>query len=176
MNTKRKLNRILLLRKHAVVICGEYRVKIDRRKIPLVRRWTWRVITSASGERYCVGSNRPNNPTTLSMARLILGLEFGDRRQADHRNSNGLDNRRKNLRIASAQQNAIHRRTPKKPGRSSRFKGVTLNRSARRWQAQVEFNGRNFYLGLFYAEEDAARAYNRKAEELFGKWALLNDL
>jgi len=89
----------------------------------------------------------------------------------DHIDGNGLNNRRSNLRICTQQQN-VHNSRPK--GKSSQYKGVCRDKSKNRWVVYVRHNGRNHYVGRFRDEIDAARAYDRKAYELFGEFAWLN--
>lgn len=92
---------------------------------------------------------------TVRLHREVLGLVHGDGLQADHVNGDRLDNRRQNLRVATEAENRQN-----VPGltRTSRFRGVCWNRTARKWQAQVKTNGRQNYLGVFEREEDAAEA------------------
>ena len=59
---------------------------------------------------------------------------------------------------------------------TSRFKGVCWHKKAGKWQAKIQHNFVRIRLGLFSSEEDAARAYNRKAKELFGEFAKLNEI
>lgn len=47
---------------------------------------------------------------TCRMNRYILGLEYGDKRQGDHINGNTLDNRKKNLRVATHLQNMMNKK------------------------------------------------------------------
>jgi hypothetical protein len=101
------------------------------------------------------------------MHRVILGLPDGV--DTDHRDRDRLNNRRSNLRPCNDSQN--HANKPKKPGCTSRFKGVTWHRRCRKWQAVV---GSVQYLGLFQNEEDAARAYDAAALARYGEFALLN--
>ncbi|UCC96311.1 MAG: HNH endonuclease [Phycisphaerales bacterium] len=54
----------------------------------------------------------------------------------DHINQDRRDNRRANLRVVSRSQNALNRRK-KLSGVSSRFRGVSWDRSNRKWHAQV---------------------------------------
>jgi len=89
----------------------------------------------------------------------------------DHIDGNGLNNRRSNLRICTQQQNVQNSR-PK--GKSSRYKGVCRDKSKNRWVVWVRYGGHNHYVGSFRDEIDAARAYDRKAYELFGEFAWLN--
>ena len=93
----------------------------------------------------------------------------------DHINSEGLDNRKCNLRIATQHQNCMNQRIQRRQ-KSSRFKGVTWDKSKSKWMSQINLNKRHFYLVRFYNEEDAAMTYNKKAKELFGEFALLNVL
>jgi hypothetical protein len=59
---------------------------------------------------------------------------------------------------------------------TSKYKGVFWCRRAGRFRARIVLNRKQFYLGTFHNEEDAARAYNAKAIELFGKFAYLNSI
>lgn len=89
----------------------------------------------------------------------------------DHHNGNGLDNQKRNLRLATASQNGANR----KPNRGRRFKGVHYHQVARRWRAVLKCQGGvGTYLGQFHTPEDAARAYDAKAIEMFGEFARPN--
>lgn len=107
----------------------------------------------------------------VKMHRLILDAPKGV--LVDHRDGDGLNNRRANLRFAT---NAQNQQNGRKKGASSQFKGVTLCRwrRTRQWQAQIQVNGRKKNLGYFAEEEDAARAYDAAAREAFGEYARTN--
>jgi len=107
----------------------------------------------------------------IMMHRLILNAPQGV--VIDHINGDGLDNRRSNLRLTDASGNQANRQF-KLPGASSRFKGVTWNRSAGKWQAAIKVQGRSLHLGLFETEWDAAQAYDCAAREYFGDLAFVN--
>jgi hypothetical protein len=83
-----------------------------------------------------------------------------------------LDNRRANLRLASHAQVGMSQRA--QPGKGSRFKGVYWRSDAGLWQVQIHVHGRNTYVGIFRDEDEAARAYDRRARETFGGYAALN--
>lgn len=105
---------------------------------------------------------------TVRMHRFILEAPPGV--FVDHINGDTLDNRRANLRLCSASENARNQ----KPRRgTSRFRGVSFNSRARRWAAVI-CAGRNHFLGLFTEEEEAARAYDAAAKNLHGAFARLN--
>ena len=78
-----------------------------------------------------------------------------------------------NLRECSHSQNQANREKGKVES-ASRFKGVTKHKG--KWRARVTQNGKQFYLGLFDIEEQAAEAYNKRAKEIYGEFALLNNL
>lgn len=105
------------------------------------------------------------------MHRLILLAP--DTVEVDHKNHNGLDNRRKNLRTATRKQQNANKR---KFSGTSIYKGVNLRRDKLKWCAQIKSNGKAKYLGSFDTEEEAARVYNEYAAEEFGEFAHLNDL
>jgi hypothetical protein len=89
----------------------------------------------------------------------------------DHRDGNGLNNRRSNLRLATNSLNQANRGAV--PGSSSAFKGVTAM-PGQRWVARVHTDDTTYHLGTFMSEEDAARAYDWKAFSTWGSYALLN--
>lgn len=109
--------------------------------------------------------------TTQKLHQFILG----DGEKIDHRNGNGLDNRKENLRRASASQNGANRRKQVKPA-SSTFKGVTFVKARGNWRASIKINGSRIPLGSHSQEIDAATAYNEAARRLFGEFAKLNRL
>jgi hypothetical protein len=106
------------------------------------------------------------------MHREILGLKYGDPRQCDHRNHNGLDNQRDNLRICTCAQNQYNQ-VPQR-NRSSAFKGVDWRRDCNKWRAKIQINCRRIHLGNFESEIEAAYAYNRAAVKYFGEFASIN--
>lgn len=98
----------------------------------------------------------------------------------DHRNGDGLDCQRRNLRPASSQQN--HRASRRKPpgAYSSNYRGVSWHSKMGKWQSAIGIgrterrDKHQKFLGYFQSEEDAARAYDAAAKQIFGEFAALN--
>ncbi len=138
---------------------------VDAADYERVSRYKWCATGSGSRAYAC----RSHYGRHLSMHRFIMNPPDG--MVVDHIDGNRLNNRRSNLRICTIQQNIWNSR-PK--GKSSRYKGVCRDRDKKKWVVYVRCNGHNWYMGRFEAEIDAARAYDRKAFELFGEYAWLN--
>jgi hypothetical protein len=92
----------------------------------------------------------------------------------DHVNRNGLDNRRANLRPATASQNARNRSKISSRKTVSRFKGIAACVGRRGWQARIRVDGKLRFLGYYYDEVEAAKAYDRAARKYHGEFAALN--
>jgi hypothetical protein len=92
--------------------------------------------------------------TIVLMHRAILGLERGDKRMVDHRDGDGLNNTRSNLRIATASQNQQNQRL----SRASRsgFRGVSYSNHHQKWAAIARVNRQKYFLGYF---DDPAKAH-----------------
>ncbi len=91
---------------------------------------------------------------------------------SDHKNRNGLDNRKSNLRSCTRSQNQ-HNRRPAHNG-ISRYKGVSLYKATGKWYARISINNKRIAIGHYIKEAEAAKAYDQKAKELFGNFAFLN--
>jgi hypothetical protein len=105
----------------------------------------------------------------IRMHRLVLQAPNGV--EVDHRNGDGLNNRRKNLRFSTHQQNQWNK---KGTGGTSKYKGVSFCSQTNRWKASIRVDGRTRTLGRFDSEEQAARAYDAVALKTRGEWAHLN--
>jgi hypothetical protein len=85
-------------------------------------------------------------------------------RGVDHINGDGLDNRRENLRRATAAENGQNRR----PNRSntSGIRGVSFVKKTGRWHARLHINGRDRHLGYFEKRDDADTAVRMARAEM----------
>ena len=127
----------------------------------------WRLDARKDGMRYAkTGREHP-----VRMHVLIMG-----RPGVDHRDGDGLNNQRSNLRFASALEQQGNRRKQRRGVTTSRFKGVYREKRCplRPWAAVIRVSGKMRGLGYYADEEDAARAYDAAAREVFGEFALLN--
>jgi hypothetical protein len=107
----------------------------------------------------------------ISMHREIMNPPKG--LVVDHRNNNGLDNRRPNLRVATYCQNNCNIGL-NKTGCTSKYRGVHWAKKERHWRANLRFEGKWIGLGHFDNEIDAARAYDEAARKYHGEFARLN--
>ncbi len=125
---------------------------------------------------YAVRSpNRKSNVKRcpIRMHRFILNLTEGDIEEVDHKNRNGLDNRKQNLRVCTHTQN-LHNQAKTRRRTTSKYKGVYLHSQNKNWIARINHNNVCCHLGCFDCEEDAARMYDKKAVKLQREFAWLN--
>lgn len=106
---------------------------------------------------------------TLYMHREILGLTANI--ETDHKDGDGLNNQRHNLRLATTAQN---QRNQKKQKGTSQYKGVYWYQGKTKWCAQIWIAKKRVSLGIFLSEIDAAKAYDNAAIKHFGEFARTN--
>ena len=106
--------------------------------------------------RGLVGSPTKEYVHQVVLSRM-LGRPLAKDEDTDHVNGDGLDNRRENLRPATAAQNGLNcRRHSANP--SSKYLGVHWDERLQRWLTQIRVAGKNTYLGIYRSETEAALA------------------
>ena len=146
---------------------------VDRYDYNRLRQYKWRLNRSnRTFYAFCTRSRGPLlRPQVLWMHHLVLPPPDG--LLVDHRNHNGLDNRRSNLRLATYSENIQNaRKTISKT--SSRYKGVDRVRATGKFRARVVVSGKRLFLGSFDSEIDAAKAYDAAAKQYYGEYACTN--
>jgi len=64
----------------------------------------------------------------------------------DHINHNGLDNRKKNLRLCTVAQNSMNQRPSRRKNKSSKYKGVSFDKKSRVFRAIIWCNKKQYFL------------------------------
>ena len=152
---------------------GEGRFTIvDQKDFYLLNNFRW----CAKGDGQCIYAVRfvieaDKRAKIVTMHREIMDTPPGI--LVDHRNNDGLDNRRDNLRLATSSQNNINCRRNKSKS-SSRFVGVTFDKRKKQWRVRISVNRKRIFLGYFDSEIDAAKAYDEAAKKYYGEFARLN--
>ena len=107
------------------------------------------------------------------LAFLYMTGEF-PKDEVDHINGISDDNMWSNLRECSRSQNMAN--TTHHKNNTSGYKGVYLYKSSSKWYSQIAYGGKRICLGYFTCKHEAAKAYNKKALELHGAFARLNEI
>ena len=136
-------------------------------------KWTVSECKNNDGVNYYAYRNVPQGDGTIKSIKLhqfILG-KAPDGMIIDHKNGNGLDNRRRNLRFCTKAENA---RNSKIVAGKSIYKGVSWSKHRNRWVAYIRFNNRHIYLGSSKIEKEVALKYDIAAKLYFGEFANIN--
>lgn len=140
---------------------------IDVADAERVQQHTWSA--AWTGQRWYArrGGGGRSNHRSIYLHRFLLNAP--DDIHVDHENNDGLDCRQSNIRLATISQNGGNC-GPRKGSRSG-FRGVGWSTKEGKWIAQIQCQGRHQRIGCFTDPEEAARAYDAKAIELFGEFA-----
>lgn len=164
----------------AEIELGVVKIPLTRGKFALVspedaesiNAHQWHACQNTSGIWY---ARRKDCGANILMHRQITGA--GPNTDVDHKDDNGLNNVRGNLRICTRAQNSANmRHRANKMG----YRGVCLlnqkhrGRLSKPYQAMIRVQRKLHHLGYFLTPEEAARAYDAAAMEHFGEFARLN--
>lgn len=136
---------------------------IDDEDYPRVSKHTWRIRDDGYVQRTWKIGDRYHHEL---LHRFVLRAAPED--LVDHWRGERWDCRKENLRIVTHQQNCMNRA----PRDGRQYKGIYPH--GRKWKARIKMDGVNQYIGIFDSPEDAARAYDEAARQMFGEFARLN--
>jgi len=158
---------------------GKYAI-VDDEDYPYLRKFNWiaecsngsnikeyyaaRRITTCMGRGYLIGIEYFIMPSARNGGSKIV-----------HKNYNSLDCRKENIEY---RQNgvAVHNKRKTKIPKTSKYKGVHWNKINSNWVAKIGIDYKSLWLGVFQKEKNAAKAYNKKAKELYGEFAYQNKI
>lgn len=140
---------------------------VDAADAYLVSDYAWHARSTRSGTYAVTNGYERSVRGSVQMHRLIMSAAPGV--LVDHIDGDGLNNRRRNLRLASRAENA--RNKPAHRNNKLGVKGVHWNERDRRFVALIMHEGKVHRLGSFRWIEDANAAYQKAARELHGAFA-----
>jgi len=149
-----------------------YWAKVDVSDYEKLRRYRWRV---RKGRNTWYAERSIKKEATGKYSRVLMHRDLvrvGEGYVIDHKNGDGLDNRRVNLRIATVSENAANSRLRR--NNTSGYKGVWWDKGKRKYRAGLWAGEKRYHLGYYDSKEDAARAYDAAAKKHFGEYASLN--
>lgn len=145
---------------------------VDDEDFDWLNQFRWHVCISPKCRSIYAGAHVGPQRKNRLMHRELLNLH-DPQIHVDHRDGNGLNNQRSNLRIATRSQNQANRTSPRSD-KTSRYKGVAWDKQQQMWRVQLKYCGRKHHLGRFYDETEAAKAYDNGARRIFGEFARPN--
>ncbi len=141
------------------------RAIIDREDYHKVKDLKWCV----GNKKYVISGCRP----TIQLHHIILGSPPAGM-EIDHKDQDGFNNRKTNLRFCTRSQNKMN--TGHRSDTKSGYKGVYWNKSNGNWNVSICAKQSSIFLGVFESKIEAAKIYNRAALKYFGEFARLNTI
>lgn len=136
---------------------------VDAADAEWVNQWRWKMSKKRGAYAYR-SANANGKAINIALHRALCGCEPGDGLFVDHIDRDRLNNRRGNLRVlpkgANSQNVSSH------AGSSSVHRGVSWNKSRKRWHASIHVAGRVIALGDFHDESEAAAAARAARQRL----------
>lgn len=139
-----------------------YVTQVDVQDFEYLNQWKWLAEFDRWGKVYAI---RQTTKGKKRMHRVILNAPDG--MKVDHRDSDGLNNQRSNIRLATALENSRNAR--KRKDNTSGYSGVS--RCGRKWIAHIKVMGKRTYLGRFHDLQEAAQVRREAELRIFGEFA-----
>jgi hypothetical protein len=146
-------------------------VTVDDSDFDSVKNYRWFAVPGYSTWYAMRWEGGRKNRKHILLHRSLMGITDGSI-LIDHKNGNGLDCTRSNMRVCTKEQNSYNR--GKQKSNTTGYKGVYQDKKESFFSAQIGFNGKRIRLGYFKTKEEAAHAYNEAAKKYHGEFAKLN--
>lgn len=144
---------------------------IDDEDFDRVSQYKWCVDNKGNTSYAVRGFDLNGKNFILKMHIYIMGWQ-GGKIQIDHKDLNGLNNQKSNLRICEQFENG--RNSPMKKNNKCGYKGVYFSKQKQKWTAEIKAHGAPKNLGTFNDPINAALAYDWAAEKHHGSFARIN--
>lgn len=102
----------------------------------------------------------------IKLHNLVMGIIPTRNKIVDHISRNKRDNRKRNLRIVTKQQNALNSKI--QSNNTSGIRGVHFHKASKKWQVYIKNNAKRINIGLFENFEDAVCERLKAEVKLFG--------
>lgn len=144
-----------------------YFALVDNEYFEFHNQWNWHA-KEGKNTVYAVRTEGSGvNKKNIKMHREIMNAPKGI--EVDHKNGNGLDNRKRNLRYATHQQNQMNK-GPQSNNKSG-YPGVHLEKGSGKWIAYIKLDGKHINLGRFEILGDAVKVRKAAEKKYFGSFA-----
>jgi hypothetical protein len=150
---------------------GKYVALIDDEDYERVNQFKWCVYKNGKNLYAQRAILIEGVKSAQSLHRFIMNAQSADP-QIDHKDGNGLNNQKLNLRFCTHGENMANSKP--RIEKSSIYKGVLYHSRDKKYAVSIQHNKKRINLGYFDNEIDAAKVYDKKALELFGEFARPN--
>ena len=145
---------------------------IDTDDYDKIKKYNWSIHKGLKDKCfYAISHDKINGKyTTIKLHRLIMNVE--SHKNVDHKDFNGLNNVKTNLRICTPTENMRNRRMSY--NNKSGYKGVCPVGNSKKWRMQIRVNKKTIYLGQCENPIDGAKIYDKAEIKYFGEFANIN--
>lgn len=151
--------------------------KIDVDDLEVIKKYYWYMVTLEKGTEnemsymYThIWDSEIGKDHKLSMHEYLTNQKY-----VDHKNHNGLDNRRYNLRFPedgiTSNQGYNNINMKRRRNNTSGYTGVLYDKKSQKWTANIGINYKTKRLGTFNTYEEAVEARKQGEEKYYSGWS-----
>lgn len=147
---------------------------VDDEDFDFINQWKWYYEKkNRNNTGYAIRTVKINGKRKrLYMHRVLLKAPDG--MEVDHKNMNGIDNRKENIRVCTCLENKRHY-SVRRDNRTG-IKGVSWDKRRQKYRVQISIKGKRLWLGTYNSLSDATTIYNEAARQYYKEFAYLNKI